>query len=89
MTLVIIALLTLPLQYTTCYKPERLLGRMEREEWFKTYTFVQRTDLWKACSYHFSSSRVLSIAILNSMSENFKLFVKCFMPEVQRLDPLH
>jgi uncharacterized Fe-S cluster-containing radical SAM superfamily protein len=71
MILVIIVLLTVPLQYTTCYNPERLLGRLEREELIRTYTGVQRTDMWNSCSYHFSNSHVLSIVILDSMSENF------------------
>jgi len=89
MILVIIAFLTLPLQNTTCYKPPMLLGRPEREDWMRTYTAVQRTDLRKACSYHFSNSRGLSIVILDSMSEDFRLFVMHILSEFETRHTLY
>lgn len=50
MILVKIVLWTLPLQYTTCYKPAKLLGRPKREDWIRTYTVVLICVYYIYCS---------------------------------------
>ncbi|GFG31692.1 hypothetical protein Cfor_04839 [Coptotermes formosanus] len=84
MILLMLVLLVFPLSYTTCYNPVGLHARLNREEWIRTSTAVQRTHLWKACSYRFSSSRILSVVILESASKGFKLFIMHLMSEISK-----
>jgi hypothetical protein len=88
MLLLTFSVLTLQLHSPTCSEPVGLIGRTGREkseEWGRTYGELQRARLWVTCSYHFSSSRVLSVVILESLSENFNSYVTHVMSRVNVL----
>jgi len=70
-------LLLLTVHFTTCTKPMGILRRVEQQQldvWWRHATAPQKTNLWTACSYHFSSTRVLSVVILESTSNRFNFY---------------